>query len=325
MQCKRACSHPLLECPREDECGAVGAATSRGVGMEEEGLADAARVARPQRLRGALARAVRSTRSPRPQTPAHAVHRQGDAAPPSGAPVGRGAGGQGGGLARPPPRGSRGPAASKLPLPGVESVVCVASGKGGVGKSTVSVNLALGMAVARPDLKIGILDADVFGPSIPRMMNMEGQKPSVDAKRRMVPPVNFGVKCMSMGFLVGKDDAVVWRGLMVMSGIQSMLRQVVWGPLDVLVVDMPPGTGDTQLTISQNIPISGSVIVSTPQDVALMDARRCAKGPGRATTVLRCTGRAHTGPGSRLAAQRCGHVPQSGRPGSRPCAKHELL
>ncbi|XP_069121258.1 iron-sulfur cluster transfer protein NUBPL-like [Argopecten irradians] len=164
----------------------------------------------------------------------------------------------------------------KLPIPGVKHVVVVASGKGGVGKSTTAVNLALGLAANNPRSQVGLLDADIHGPSIPCMMNLQGQ-PELNNQNLMKPLVNFGIKCMSMGFLVDDKQAIVWRGPMVMSAVQKLLRQVMWGPLDYLVVDMPPGTGDTQLSISQNIPISGALIVSTPQDIALLDARRGAQ------------------------------------------------
>ncbi|XP_033732526.1 iron-sulfur protein NUBPL-like [Pecten maximus] len=164
----------------------------------------------------------------------------------------------------------------KLPIPGVKHVVVVASGKGGVGKSTTAVNLALGLAANNPKSQVGLLDADIHGPSIPCMMNLQGQ-PEINNQNLMKPLVNFGIKCMSMGFLVDDKQAIVWRGPMVMSAVQKLLRQVTWGPLDYLVVDMPPGTGDTQLSISQNIPISGALIVSTPQDIALLDARRGAQ------------------------------------------------
>ncbi|KJE97879.1 CbiA family protein, partial [Capsaspora owczarzaki ATCC 30864] len=160
----------------------------------------------------------------------------------------------------------------KWPIPGVQRVVLVASAKGGVGKSTVAVNLALGLSAH--GRRVGLLDADVFGPSLPRMMNLREQRPVTNKQNRMEPLTNFGIKCMSMGFLVEESAALVWRGLMVMQAVQQMIRNVVWGELDVLVVDMPPGTGDTQLSISQLIPVSGAVIVSTPQDIALMDARR---------------------------------------------------
>lgn len=161
----------------------------------------------------------------------------------------------------------------KSQIDGVGKVIVVASGKGGVGKSTTAVNLALGIQEVDPDKKVGILDADVYGPSLPKMMNLKGPV-YLNSDNVMIPLVNFGVQCMSMGFLIGENDPVVWRGLMVMSAIQRMLRQVTWGPIDYLVVDMPPGTGDTQLTLSQSIPIDGAVIVSTPQEIALLDARK---------------------------------------------------
>ncbi|KAI1895584.1 hypothetical protein AGOR_G00107740 [Albula goreensis] len=162
------------------------------------------------------------------------------------------------------------------PLAGVKQVIVVASGKGGVGKSTTAVNLALGLSANDPDKTVGLLDADVYGPSIPKLMNLKGN-PEVTEKNLMRPLVNFGIPCMSMGFLVEETAPIVWRGLMVMSAIEKLLRQVDWGNLDYLVVDMPPGTGDVQLSISQNIPVSGAVIVSTPQDIALLDARRGAE------------------------------------------------
>ncbi|XP_052789663.1 iron-sulfur protein NUBPL-like [Mya arenaria] len=164
----------------------------------------------------------------------------------------------------------------RRPIDGVKSVVVVASGKGGVGKSTTAVNLALAMAANEPKRNIGLLDADVYGPSLPTMMNLQGE-PFLDDKNRMIPLTNFGIKCMSMGFLVDEKSAIVWRGPMVMSAVQRLLRQVAWAPLDYLFVDMPPGTGDIQLSLSQNIPINGAVIVSTPQDIALLDARRGAE------------------------------------------------
>lgn len=162
------------------------------------------------------------------------------------------------------------------PIPGVKHVLVVASGKGGVGKSTTAVNLALGIAASDHVKAVGLLDADVYGPSIPRMMNLKGN-PEVSDRNLMIPLVNYGIRCMSMGFLVEETAPIVWRGLMVMSAIERLLRQVEWGELDYLVIDMPPGTGDVQLSISQNIPISGAVIVSTPQDIALLDARRGAE------------------------------------------------
>jgi ATP-binding protein involved in chromosome partitioning len=154
-------------------------------------------------------------------------------------------------------------------VPGVKSIVAVASGKGGVGKSTTATNLAL--ALASLGLSVGILDADIYGPSQPRMMGISGRPSSPDGKI-LRPMENYGVKCMSMGFLVAEDTPMIWRGPMVQSALQQMLRDVDWGELDILVVDMPPGTGDAQLTMAQQVPLSGAVIVSTPQDIALIDA-----------------------------------------------------
>ncbi|MEA2782533.1 MAG: ATP-binding protein involved in chromosome partitioning [Rhodospirillaceae bacterium] len=156
-------------------------------------------------------------------------------------------------------------------VPGVRMIVAVASGKGGVGKSTTAVNLALGLQTL--DLKVGLLDADIYGPSQPRMMGISGRPSSPDG-RRLLPMENYGIKVMSMGFMVPEDTPMIWRGPMVMSAINQMLRDVDWGELDVLVVDLPPGTGDAQLTMAQQVPLSGAVIVSTPQDIALLDARK---------------------------------------------------
>ncbi|XP_023587250.1 iron-sulfur protein NUBPL isoform X1 [Trichechus manatus latirostris] len=162
------------------------------------------------------------------------------------------------------------------PIEGVKQVIVVASGKGGVGKSTTAVNLALALAANDSTKAIGLLDVDVYGPSVPKMMNLRGN-PELSQNNLMKPLLNYGIACMSMGFLVEETAPVVWRGLMVMSAIEKLLRQVDWGQLDYLVVDMPPGTGDVQLSVSQNIPISGAVIVSTPQDIALMDAHKGAE------------------------------------------------
>ncbi|XP_056248651.1 iron-sulfur protein NUBPL isoform X1 [Seriola aureovittata] len=168
------------------------------------------------------------------------------------------------------------------PITGVKQVIVVASGKGGVGKSTTAVNLALGLMANNPSKSVGLLDADVYGPSIPKLMNLKGNPELSDSMPRsshnlMIPLTNYGIPCMSMGFLVEDVAPIVWRGLMVMSAIEKLLRQVDWGSLDYLVVDMPPGTGDVQLSITQNIPVAGAVIVSTPQDIALLDARRGAE------------------------------------------------
>jgi ATP-binding protein involved in chromosome partitioning len=158
------------------------------------------------------------------------------------------------------------------PLPGVKHIIAVASGKGGVGKSTVACNLAVGLA--KLGLAVGVLDADLFGPSMPKLFGLNSKPSIAPDGKRLVPLESFGVKVMSIGFLIDEGAPVVWRGPMVVSALNQLLREVVWGELDVLVVDMPPGTGDTQLTMAQNVPLAGAVIVSTPQDLALIDARR---------------------------------------------------
>jgi len=160
---------------------------------------------------------------------------------------------------------------NRAAVPGVRHIVAVASGKGGVGKSTTACNLAL--ALSGLGLSVGLLDADIYGPSAPRLFGIS-EKPEMLENRMLKPPVRWGVKVMSIGFLVDPEAAIIWRGPMVMSALQQLLREVVWGDLDVLVVDMPPGTGDAQLTMAQNVPLAGAVIVSTPQDLALIDARR---------------------------------------------------
>jgi ATP-binding protein involved in chromosome partitioning len=167
--------------------------------------------------------------------------------------------------------GQEGAAPQKPAVAGVKHIVAVASGKGGVGKSTTAANLAL--ALKTLGLKVGVLDADIYGPSMPRMLGISGKPRSNDGKT-LEPMENHGLKCMSMGFLVAEDTPTIWRGPMVMSALQQMLRQVNWGELDVMVVDMPPGTGDAQLTMAQQVPLAGAVIVSTPQDIALQDARK---------------------------------------------------
>jgi ATP-binding protein involved in chromosome partitioning len=155
-------------------------------------------------------------------------------------------------------------------VPGVNAIIAVASGKGGVGKSTVAVNLAL--ALSRLGLKTGLLDADIYGPSVPRLLDIR-EKPESDGKK-LHPIEKYGLKAMSIGFLVKEDEAMIWRGPMVQSALTQMMGDVAWAPLDVLVIDMPPGTGDAQLTIAQRVPLKGAVIVSTPQDLALIDARK---------------------------------------------------
>ncbi|MEM8957774.1 MAG: iron-sulfur cluster carrier protein ApbC [Pseudomonadota bacterium] len=166
-----------------------------------------------------------------------------------------------------PPKGGVKP---KMEIPGVGAIIAVASGKGGVGKSTTSVNLAL--ALQAQGLKVGLLDADIYGPSMPRMLGVAEKPQAIEG--RMQPLEGYGLKVMSMGFLVDEDAPMIWRGPMVISALTQMLRDVDWAPLDVMIVDMPPGTGDAQLTLSQNVPLAGAVIVSTPQDIALIDARK---------------------------------------------------
>ncbi|KAI5246991.1 P-loop containing nucleoside triphosphate hydrolase protein [Aureobasidium subglaciale] len=178
----------------------------------------------------------------------------------------------------------------KRPIKDVKKVIAVSSAKGGVGKSTISVNLAL--AFARSGLRTGVLDTDIFGPSIPTLLDLEGNEPRLSSSRsipysnlrtsqitkrtdnQLIPLTNYGLKSMSMGYLVPQTSAIVWRGLMVMKALQQLLHEVEWNGLDVLVLDLPPGTGDVQLTITQQIELDGAVIVSTPQDVALKDAVR---------------------------------------------------
>jgi ATP-binding protein involved in chromosome partitioning len=201
----------------------------------------------------------------------------------------------GGGAASPPPRPATMPGAARpaqaaagrahghgaqghgpqpagpAGIPGVGAIIAVASGKGGVGKSTVAINLAL--ALRDLGLKVGVLDADIYGPSLPKLLAIK-ERPQTAGGTRLKPIVRFGMPVMSIGFLVEEETPMIWRGPMVMSALTQMLREVDWGSLDVLVVDMPPGTGDAQLTMAQQVPLKGAVIVSTPQDLALIDARR---------------------------------------------------
>ena len=170
------------------------------------------------------------------------------------------------------PRTGHGPAAaSRIDVPGVKHIIAVASGKGGVGKSTTAVNLALGLAAN--GVTTGLLDADIYGPSMPRMLGVKEKPESGDGKMQK-PIERYGLRTMSIGYIVGEDTPMIWRGPMVSSALEQMLRDVLWGELDVLVVDMPPGTGDAQLTLAQRVALSGAVIVSTPQDIALIDARK---------------------------------------------------
>ena len=161
--------------------------------------------------------------------------------------------------------------ADRLELPDVKYIVAVASGKGGVGKSTTAANIAV--AMAQLGHSVAVFDADVFGPSMPRLFGLSGRKPNSDGKS-VAPLEAHGVKLMSIGFMISEDDPIIWRGPMVMGALEQMLRDVQWGKVDVMIVDMPPGTGDTQLTMSQRVPLAGAVIVSTPQDIALLDAKK---------------------------------------------------
>ncbi|MGH6826859.1 iron-sulfur cluster carrier protein ApbC [Methyloceanibacter sp.] len=187
-------------------------------------------------------------------------------------------GGNGADARRAPPPGSpvaRGAAQAARhrtgAIPGVGNIIAVASGKGGVGKSTTAVNIALGLQAS--GLKVGVLDADIYGPSMPRLLGIKGRPQQLDGDK-LVPMQAYGLKVMSMGFLVDEETPMIWRGPMVMSALSQMLKDVAWGELDVLVVDMPPGTGDAQLTMAQQVPLAGAIIVSTPQDLALIDARK---------------------------------------------------
>jgi ATP-binding protein involved in chromosome partitioning len=180
--------------------------------------------------------------------------------------------------ARPPPQSARAAPARGAPrgesiqgVPGVEAIIAVASGKGGVGKSTTAVNLALGLGAL--GLKVGILDADIYGPSLPKLLAIK-ERPQTIGGTRLRPITRYGLTVMSIGFLIDEETPMIWRGPMVISALTQMLREVEWGTLDVMVVDMPPGTGDAQLTMAQQVPLKGAVIVSTPQDLALIDARR---------------------------------------------------
>ena len=184
----------------------------------------------------------------------------------AGAPSARAPQGAGPAGARAAPRGD-----SVQGVPGVEAIIAVASGKGGVGKSTTAVNLALGLAAL--GLRVGILDADIYGPSLPKLLAIK-ERPQTLGGTRLKPITRYGLTVMSIGFLIDEETPMIWRGPMVISALTQMLREVEWGTLDVMVVDMPPGTGDAQLTMAQQVPLKGAVIVSTPQDLALIDARR---------------------------------------------------
>lgn len=156
-------------------------------------------------------------------------------------------------------------------IPGVKHIIAVSSGKGGVGKSTVATNLAMALGLKN---KVGLLDADIYGPSIPRMMGCLNQKPNISSDQRLEPLSRYNIKLMSLGFLVDENAAVVWRGPMLFKAMDQFLRDVNWGELDYLVVDLPPGTGDVQLSLAQKVPVAGAVMVSTPQNISLIDVKR---------------------------------------------------
>lgn len=157
------------------------------------------------------------------------------------------------------------------PIPGVKKIIAVSSGKGGVGKSTIATNLALALG---QKYKVGLLDADIYGPSLPRLMGTLNQKPNINAQGKIEPIMRYGLKLMSIGYLINEASAVVWRGPMLFKAINQFLKDVTWAPLDILVIDLPPGTGDIPLTLSQKVPISGAIIVSTPQNIAFIDAKK---------------------------------------------------
>jgi ATP-binding protein involved in chromosome partitioning len=174
-------------------------------------------------------------------------------------------------MANPP---NQNPFANLAPLPGVQHIVAVASGKGGVGKSTVATNLAVALGLS--GVRTGLLDADIYGPSIPLMMGVN-DRPQVTSTNRILPFLNHGIKMQSLGFFLGENAPVIWRGPMVMKAVQQLLQDTEWGDLDVLVIDLPPGTGDVQLTLAQTVPLTGAVLVTTPQDLALLDVKKGAE------------------------------------------------
>lgn len=180
------------------------------------------------------------------------------------------ASGRGGAQAQPQQRPAGGGGGEEVGVPGVKFIIAVASGKGGVGKSTTAINIALGLRDL--GLKVGVLDADIYGPSVPKLLGITG-RPQMGGNK-LIPMQGYGLTVMSIGFLVEEEAPMIWRGPMVMSALTQMLREVEWGEIDVMVVDMPPGTGDAQLTMAQQVPLAGAIIVSTPQDLALIDARR---------------------------------------------------
>jgi len=183
-----------------------------------------------------------------------------------------------------PKTGGTNPFDMQVKLEGVKHVIAVGAGKGGVGKSTVATNLAI--ALSKIGKRVGLLDADIYGPSIPRMLGLEGQKPNVNPQGRILPIERYGVKAMGMGFLVDNNSAIVWRGPMLFKAMDQFLKDVLWEGTDYLIVDLPPGTGDVQLSLVQKVKVSAAIVVSTPQDVALLDVRRCVDMFKRTATPI---------------------------------------
>ncbi|WP_424134472.1 Mrp/NBP35 family ATP-binding protein [Roseomonas chloroacetimidivorans] len=239
--------------------GMIGGVAVRDGMVQVEVAVPRERAREMEPLRAAVERTVRAVPGVISATVVLTAHRPAAPSPPPAAPQGQGG---------PHAHGGR-PQAAML-LGDVGAVIAVASGKGGVGKSTTAVNLAV--ALAQKGLRVGLLDADIYGPSLPQMLGTN-ERPRTDGNR-IHPIARWGLKAMSIGFLVDQETAMIWRGPMVMGALEQMMSQVEWGALDVMVVDMPPGTGDAQLTLSQRVALRGAVIVSTPQDVALLDARR---------------------------------------------------
>jgi ATP-binding protein involved in chromosome partitioning len=229
---------------------------------------DPARGAQAEPIRHAAEAAVKRTKGVRSVTAVLTAHRPAAAAPSQGAHV-HGPGCNHG--PAPAARSGHGKLPAPAAIPGVGAIIAVASGKGGVGKSTTAVNLAL--ALVADGHRVGLLDADVYGPSLPRLLDVVGVRPESEGDS-LLPLERYGLRVMSIGLLVAEETPMIWRGPMVQSALQQMLHDVAWGELDVLVVDMPPGTGDAQLTMAQQVPLAGAVIVSTPQDLALLDARK---------------------------------------------------
>ncbi|HKU94310.1 MAG TPA: iron-sulfur cluster carrier protein ApbC [Vineibacter sp.] len=265
---RKAVEGALAGVPAPDGGGNVVAAglidgiATRGGHVQFALKVDPAMGARLEQLRQACEAAVKALPGVQSVTAVMTAERPAARAPqaPSRAPGPRPGGSPGGG-----------PANQPILATGIDKIIAVASGKGGVGKSTTAVNLALGLAAL--GCKVGILDADIYGPSMPRMLRVT-EKPDSKDGNKLLPIERFGLKTMSIGYLVSEETPMIWRGPMVQSALEQMLRDVDWGHLDVLVVDMPPGTGDAQLTMAQRVKLAGAIIVSTPQDIALIDARK---------------------------------------------------